>query len=358
MRLDTALWRAVAVYRLAALLYAAGSVAAHLSGYARPHLALAVLAGMAVWSAVTVVGHTRPGRGGWALPVVDLVVTVAAQLSSLLVLTPEAIDRGDPTLTVSWAACPVLVWAVRGGAPAGALAAAVVSAGAVVERGDVTQATANSVVLLMLAGLVGGHVVSLARRAEQAYAEAVELRAAATERERLARSVHDGVLQTLTLVGRGSHDPALAALAVEQEGALRRLLAGPAAAAPGGGLDVTALLPAGPDVELAAPAGPVLLPSGPARELADAVGAAVDNALRHGGGHAWLLVEDEADAVTVTVRDAGPGLPPGRVEQAEREGRLGLARCVRGRVEDLGGTMTLTSAPGHGTEVELRVPRT
>ena len=53
----------------------------------------------------------------------------------------------------------------------------------------------------------------------------------------------------------------------------------------------------------------------------------------------------------------GPGMPAGRLEQAEAEGRLGVARSVRGRVEDLGGTVTVVSAPGQGTEVELRVPR-
>ena len=38
MRLDTALWRAIAVYRVAALLYAAGSMAAYTDTYARPRL--------------------------------------------------------------------------------------------------------------------------------------------------------------------------------------------------------------------------------------------------------------------------------------------------------------------------------
>ena len=46
MRLDTALWRAIAVYRLAALLYAAGSMAVYTGTYARPALGWAVLAGM------------------------------------------------------------------------------------------------------------------------------------------------------------------------------------------------------------------------------------------------------------------------------------------------------------------------
>ncbi len=97
------------------------------------------------------------------------------------------------------------------------------------------------------------------------------------------------------------------------------------------------------------------------RDLAAAglvvVGAAVDNARQHGGTDAWLLVEDEPDGVTVTVRDDGPGIPAGRLEQAERDGRLGVAQSIRGRIGDLGGTVAVHSAPGQGTEVELRVPR-
>ena len=101
----------------------------------------------------------------------------------------------------------------------------------------------------------------------------------------------------------------------------------------------------------------MLLPAAVARELADAVAAAVDNALTHGGGQAWVLVEDEPDAVTVSVRDEGPGIPAGRLAEAERDGRMGVARSIVGRIADLGGTVDVVSTPGQGTEVELRVPR-
>ena len=134
-------------------------------------------------------------------------------------------------------------------------------------------------------------------------------------------------------------------------------MAGPAVAPPDGVLDLRALLPRGADVQVAAPAGAVLLPAPVGTELAAAVAACVDNVRRHAGGTAWLLVEDEPDAVTVSVRDDGPGLAPGRLAQAAREGRLGVAQSVRGRVEDLGGTVAVDSGPGQGTEVELRVPR-
>ena len=356
MRLDTALWRAIAIYRLAALAYAGASMVAYSDTYARPRLGWAVLGAMAVWTAAAAFLYADRRRRRWPLLVLDLVITLAALLSSIAVLEPELIQAGDPTLTVSWAATPVMAWAVWAGWLGGAFAAVAVGAGAVVERGGVSQPTVNSLVLLLLVGTVVGYVVQLARRAETAYAAAVALQAANAERERLSRSVHDGVLQALALVARRG-DPELAALAAEQEAALRRLVSARVESLPEGEADLVALLPSGSDVRLAAPATQVLLPAGVAHELAAAVGAAVDNARQHGGGSSWLLVEDDDEAVTVTVRDDGPGIPAGRLAQAQRDGRLGVAQSIRGRVRDLGGTVCVESTPGQGTEVELRVPR-
>jgi signal transduction histidine kinase len=358
VRLDTALWRAVAVYRTAALVYAVVSFAVFADDPARPRLGVLALVAMAAWTAGATWLYSDRRRRGWALLGVDLALTVAALLASVLVLRADAIADGAPTLTVSWAAAPVVAWGVAKGWPAGLVAGTAVGAAAVLERGTApSQATVNSVVLLVLVGAIVGYVVTLARRAETAYARAVELQAATAERERLSRQVHDGVLQALALVSRRATDPALAALAAEQEASLRRLVSAPPAPVPGGSADLRALLPGGPDVQLAAPAEPVLLPAAVAQELAAAVSAAVDNVRAHGGSTAWLLVEDEPAAVTVSVRDDGPGIPAGRLEQAEREGRLGVARSLRGRLADLGGTVEVVSAPGQGTEVELRVPR-
>ena len=42
---------------------------------------------------------------------------------------------------------------------------------------------------------------------------------------------------------------------------------------------------------------------------------------------------------------------------AAAAGRLGVAQSIVGRLRDVGGKACLTSSPGQGTEVELRVPR-
>ena len=252
---------------------------------------------MAGWTTLVVL--RRPGR---ALLALDLVVAVACQQASVLVLSADRIASGAPTVTVSWAAGPVAAWAVAGGWRAGGAAGLVVSAGAVIERGGASQATVNSCVLLVLLGTVVGYLVQLARRAEQAYAEAVRVQAETTERERLAREVHDGVLQALALVARRSADPELVSLATGQEQALRRLVAGPAVA-PAGESNLLALLPIRPGVELAAPAEAVTLKAHVAAELAAAVGAAVDNALQHGGSTAWLLVDGPRGTFETTAPD-------------------------------------------------------
>lgn len=188
---------------------------------------MAVLAAMAVWTVVVTALLERPERRTPLVVGADLAVAVALLLSGLLVQTRAGIAvEEQPSLTLSWGAVPVIAWAVRSGPVAGGLAAGAVCAATVLWRGDLTRPTIGSCVLLLLLGTVVGHVVALARQAEQAYAAVMQQQAAQAERDRLARSVHDGVLQTLAMVGRGSPDAALSQLARGQEVALRRLPAG------------------------------------------------------------------------------------------------------------------------------------
>ena len=128
----------------------------------------------------------------------------------------------------------------------------------------------NGTVLLLLAGVAVGYVSTLADRAERAVQRATEIEAASRERDRLARGIHDSVLQVLALVQRrgaevGGEAAEIGRLAGEQEAALRALIAA--------------------------------------------------------------------------------------------DGRLGVSQAICGRLRDLGGSARVTSTPGTGTEVRLRLPR-
>src|SRR3954449_13441171 len=201
------LWRAVAVFRIAALLSAAALVIANHEHYARPGLGWLLLAVMAAWTVVMVAAGRRPDGPPRLLLVADVAVAAGLVLATLAVETSSRVDQGSSTLPAAWVAGAVLACAVAGGWWAGGAAAVVISVADLVERGAVTAHTFNGVVLLLLAGFVGGYVVDLSLRAQRAVAAASRREAAVAERERLARKIHDSVLQVLALVAHRGADP-------------------------------------------------------------------------------------------------------------------------------------------------------
>ncbi len=377
--LQMPLWRALAVFRFAALAYVAILVGNNVRAYAHPLAAAPVLLVMTSWTVFTAYAYPRPVWRRWPLLAADLLVAMAVLLCTPWVVGRPALAAGVPTLNVAWLAGPVLAWAVAGGRRRGTAAALILGAADLAVREELTQSSLTGGALMLLAGIAVGHVARLAVTAERRLQRAVELEAATRERERLARGIHDSVLQVLAMVARrGAHLDGeageLARLAGEQEAALRSLIAIRTDDPPGvpsvsnldsrgdgegADRDLRAVLGryASPLVSIAGPATPVALPAVVARELGAAVGAALDNVARHGGGRAWVLIEEEADEVTVSVRDDGPGIPPGRLAEAVGQGRLGVAQSIQGRVVDLGGSVQIASTAGQGTEIELRVPR-
>ncbi|MFI5931668.1 MacS family sensor histidine kinase [Actinoplanes sp. NPDC051494] len=362
------LWRAIAVYRIAALIYVAVLVVNNVSVYARPLLAWPVLAATAGWTVFTTYAYAVPARRRPPLLVADLLVTMSVMASSGYIVGSEALRSGKPTLAVAWHVAPVIAWAVAGGRRGGIAAALAMGATDLVVRNHYDQAAWTGTVLMLLAALAVGYLVNVAEVAQQRLQRAIELEAATRERERLARDIHDSVLQVLALVkrrGAGLDGEAgeLARLAGEQEAALRTLVTGRTAEIVDESVQtdlMTLLEPYASDaVSVAAPADAVRLPARAAAEVAAAVSAALDNVHRHcaPGTKVWVLVEDEPEAVTISVRDDGCGIAPERLAEAETQGRLGVAQSIRGRIEDLGGTVRITTAPDQGTEVEMSVPK-
>jgi signal transduction histidine kinase len=368
----TQMWRVVSAFRVITLAYAALLIVRNDHAYAHPGAGLLVLAVMTAWSAVTVVAYRWPaGRSPWLLAA-DVGVAVTLVISTRWIDTPARINHGWPTLPVAWAAASVIACAVAGGRWWGLAAGIAVSAADVIERGTIlVTSTFNSIVLVLIAGGIGGWVVELARRAESRAERVARREAALAERERLARDIHDSVLQVLALVSSrgqalGGEAAEIGRLAGEQEAALRALLAsgpaGPRATGADGQLDLRALLASfgGIRVTVSCPATAVLLPENKAEALAGATAAALDNVRRHAGpdARAWVLVEDEGAHVQVSVRDNGSGFAATRLAEAAADGRLGVPHSIVGRLRTVGGTASVDSSPGQGTEVELRVART
>lgn len=361
------LWRAIAVYRIAALAYTTILIIRNFEHYQRPMLAWPALALMAAWTLTTTYAYAYPARRRAPLLIADQLITMAALASSVWIVGRPALEQGRPTLAVAWHVAPVLAWAVFAGRRGGIAAAAAMGATDLVVRAHYDQAAFTGSVLMLLAAIAVGYLVRVVESSHRRLQRAIELEASTRERERLARDIHDSVLQVLALVrrrGAGLDGEAgeLARLAGEQEAALRNMVASQPPARPdqAGEADLMGLLRprASAEVSVAGPADPVRLPERTAHELAAAVAAALDNVTRHcpPGTKAYVLVEQEPGAVTVTVRDDGDGIPAERLEQAASQGRLGVAQSIRGRVAALGGRVHITSPPGAGAEVEMVVP--
>jgi signal transduction histidine kinase len=366
--LKAPLWRAIAVYRIAALVYVTILVIQNVGVYAHPALAWPVLALTAGWTVFTTYAYAEPHRRRPPLLVADLLVVMGVMASTAYIVGPDALRDGKPTLAVAWHVAPVIAWAVAGGRRYGIAAALAMGATDLIVRNHWDQAALTGTVLMLLAALAVGYLVSIADASQRRLERAIEIEAASRERERLARDIHDSVLQVLALVKRrgaalDGEAGELARLAGEQEAALRTLVTGRSSETVDehAEVDLMALLEpyASATVSIASPAEAVRLPGAVAHGMAAAVSAALDNVRVHCEPETkvWILVEDEPDEVTISVRDEGCGIAPERLAEAEEQGRLGVAQSIKGRVHDLNGTVRIHSAPGQGTEVEMSVPR-
>lgn len=359
------MFRALAVLRVVVLVNAAGLNLYRSDNFERPLGGLLCVAVMLAWTGVATWGYAQAHRRGVALLGADLAVAVG-----LIAVTP-LVKGADFNATVPgfWVMGALLAWAIRyhwqGGLVAGGLLCAI----DLLVRDGVDQNNYGNLFLLLIGGPIVGFVCEslqqMAAERDQAEREA----AASAERARLARVVHDGVLQVLALVQRrgkelGGPAAELGRLAGEQESALRTLIRSQDSVdpdSPAGTLDLAAglaRLGERSGVNVATPGTAVELPAAVVSELVAVVSACLDNVRLHVGrdAPAWLLLEAFPDRVELSVRDEGPGIPDGRLAEAEAQGRLGVSESIRGRVRDLGGTAELSTG-SFGTEWELTVPR-
>lgn len=363
----TPLWWGTVVLRWITLGFACAALLVHQDGYLRPGLAWSVFAIMVVWTTIMSLVYSKPVlRRPWLI-VADVGVTCALMLTSPLILSEAQYAQPAPLVTTVWASVPPLTAGAQFGAMGGVFGGVIVSIATGVARLDLNLDVARDGVLLIASGLLIGVTATTARRSQARMAQAMRTEAANTERERLARSIHDSVLQVLARVRRrgnelGGEAAELARMAGEQEIALRALVTAEpshSSSEDTGDLRSALHMLATSRVQVSAPANEVLLPDQVMTEILAATREALSNVEKHAGpsAQAWIFLEDLGTEIVVTVRDDGPGIPPGRVEEAMAAGRLGVTQSIRQRIEDQGGTSTLTTTPGSGTEWEFQVPR-
>jgi signal transduction histidine kinase len=354
---------AVAVLRWAAWIWLTAVAAANLRRVEHPVVALLAVTAAGL---VTVAAQAALKGPGWrralgtGLVVTEVVVAIA------VVAADGWVRQGRITgqsLAGTWPLAAVLVAAVAGGAVWGAATGALLGAArtlAVVaagvgpgQVGRTATATASTVMLWIVVGAAVGTMIGVLRDSQDQLAEAAV-------RERMARDLHDGVLQTLTLIERRSPSSEIARLAREQERELRSYLFGDSLQPQGLAAGLRAVAARAertwPDLAVTVTVSDDVPPL-PLDAVMAATGAAAEaltNAAKHGRAQRVVVfadIDDGGGGLFLTIKDDGTGFDVVEVSEG-----AGMASSIRGRLDQVGGGVEFASELGEGAEVRITIP--
>ena len=315
----------------------------------------------------------------------------AAMIACVTALSIVVFSTEEP---IRYTVFPALIWAgFRFGPPGATLSIAITAGVAIGETAHdlgpfaeqpIDHLTLSTQLYIWIAALTTLFLSGLVSERERAARELAEARTtegerAMEERRRIARDLHDSVSQALfstvlhtrtaqkALVQEGGSPServeyalgTIAELTRSVQGELRSLISELRRDPVHDGL-VAAL--ARHASALGAPDGPTIDVRGPASRLAlshaaetqvFAIGReALANVVRHAEATAaQVRVEAQREQVLVEIRDNGRGFDPAN----GHPGHFGLD-SMRSRTAEIGGRLTIASAPGAGTVVRVRVP--
>jgi signal transduction histidine kinase len=315
----------------------------------------------------------------------------AAVIAAVTALSVVAFSTVEP---IRYTVFPALIWAAFRFGPRGATLSVAVTAAVAIgitandlglfSKQTIDHETLNMQLYIWVAALTTlflTAVVSERERSARALAEArrTEGARALEERRRVARDFHDSVSQALfsAVLHTRTAQKALVQEGGSPSGSVGRSLGTIAALTKGVQTEIRSLIfelrrePVHDGLvaalarhasELSAAAGLTIDVQGPKRRLALselvetqllAIGReALANVQRHAGATAaQLLVEAQPGEVVLQVRDNGRGFNPA----AGHPGHYGL-ESMRSRAAEIDGRITIESAPGAGSVVEVRVP--
>jgi len=351
----------------------------------RPEQATALLVGLLLATLGSVIPLWFWAR--LAGPLLAHPIWLAADLAvAALVLVVTGTDGPFVYYTVATVLLGGLLYGVRGGVIVGCGLLAVYAAVLYIELplgGDLARSLLVVPALYPLAAVAGPAVRRLLDRELGLVAElaaAQRQQAAAHERARLAREMHDTVAKSLHgislsavgIAGQVRRDPERAAdqaqqlslAAREAAGEARSLIDGLRTASGEGPLGqvvceharawgrehAIALQCVGEEVDVACTEGRY--------ELLAILREALFNIAEHAqAGCVQVSLTLDGDRVRLRVADDGVGLPAGdTLEQIEPAGHFGLIGMAE-RADRAGGELTWSSAPGNGTAICVSVPR-
>jgi signal transduction histidine kinase len=380
--------RGILVFRWVWLAWMTALAVAAADEFTIPGLAWASIGAAAAWTAwLTTTRHRWTNTALWF----DLAVCFWLVLASGLVVADGSVIAGRPFFATGYPLSAALFWGASRGVPGGLFAGVVLGLAQVATRPlngvgfddlsatqyqNMTGAVLNYIVAGVAIGIVSRVLVRSAEAvalASQKLVEERERAARLAEREKLARHIHDSVLQALAFVHKKGRElstkdsippaevAALSDLAGKQEEELRSLILRDPEEAPTGSASLRELLEElGRSIEgvpvTVSSVGPTWMPRAGAEELTAAARQALENVVRHAGATRAILFADQEDGeIVVTVRDDGRGFEYDETRLRD-EGKAGMLKSMKGRVEELGGRMVVTSSIDNGTEIELRVP--
>ena len=313
----------------------------------------------------------------------------ALMLAAVVVLSVIALSAVQP---VTYMVFPALIWAAfRFGPPGATLSIAIaagVSIGLTAHRhgvfftqpiDDRTLSTQVYIVVIAVTTLFLSAEVSERRQAATDLAEAKrrEGERALGERHRIARDLHDSVSQAL--FSTGLHTRTAQALAEEGDlsGSLGRELRTIGDLTRAAQHEMRALIfelghdavddglvaaldqhaskleaEYGVRIDVHGPESRLALSSSAETQLFGIGREALVNVVKHAeASEIRIRVEARPSRVALEIRDDGRGFDPG----ARHPGHFGLD-SMRSRASEIGGVLTITSAPGEGTVVRVEVP--
>ncbi|MCC7078660.1 MAG: hypothetical protein IT198_16195 [Acidimicrobiia bacterium] len=350
------MFRGLAFFRWIAWVWMAVVLAVNHTSLVRPGVAWVLVACAGVVNAWTTVDVRRRPDGVTSWPALGAEVGVALSLIVFdgVVFPPGHAFGGSQSLNGIWPLAAVfdmgLTLGFLGGVAAGVLVTGAHLGAVVLNGAELTPirlfAVFGSGVGAGVAGVMAAYISKLLVDAEQRVT-------AVKAREEVARTLHDGVLQTLAVVERRSDDPDLVRLARDQERGLRVYLAGlehrhdlEAELRRAAARFETAF---GGEAVVSVPDDLPVLGDDRTAALAAAVWEALVNAGKHGAAeHVTVFAEPNDGGVFCSVRDDGSGFDPSTVVEG-----VGLPSSIRGRLADLGGTVEVDSSPDSGAEVRM-----